>query len=144
MDTNFQPAIVEVVSTCNAVDSVSAEGKPKPQGRWLPGQSGNPSGRPQAAYRISDLAKQHTEEALATLVEICRNKEAPPGARVNAATVLLDRAWGKPVQAIEAVTVNADVKDWRQVFSESRDAIEVAMAEAREKEKDRWKIETVS
>lgn len=69
-------------------------------GHFKPGQSGNPSGRPKESYRISDLAKEHTEEALTTLVEIVRDKKAPHSARVHAATALLDRAWGKPVQSI--------------------------------------------
>lgn len=101
------------------------------------GQSGNPNGRPKASYQISDLAKQHTAEALATLVEICNDKGASPNARVTAAGALLDRAWGKPVQALQATNTNVNVKDWREVLAENFAGIEADLAEARRIEADR-------
>jgi hypothetical protein len=53
--------------------------------KWLPGQgSPNPAGRPKSSYLVSDIAKQHTPEALATLVEIMQDKAAPVAARVSA------------------------------------------------------------
>lgn len=63
------------------------------------GQSGNPGGRPHADFRIKDLAKEYTEDALKTLAEICSRGENE-GARVAAAEALLNRGWGKPAQAI--------------------------------------------
>jgi hypothetical protein len=62
---------------------------------FSPGQSGNPGGRPKIIAELRDLARQHTEAALATLVEIALNGENE-SARVTAANALLDRAWGKP------------------------------------------------
>lgn len=109
---------------------------------WQPGQSGNPNGRPKASYMIADLAKQHTEEALATLVEIFKDKNASPNARVNAANAILDRAWGKPAQALQATNTNVDVKDWREVLAENFAGIEADMAEARRVEAERWKRDT--
>jgi hypothetical protein len=64
--------------------------------RFQPGQSGNPGGRPKAEAKVKALAQQHTEAAINALVESL----ADPKARVAAATALLDRAWGKPAQAI--------------------------------------------
>jgi len=49
---------------------------------------------------VQDLARQHTPEAIATLVEICGDKVAPPSARVAAATAILDRGWGRPMQQV--------------------------------------------
>ena len=49
---------------------------------------------------IKSLARSHTESALAVLAGIMNQSEAPPAARVSAATALLDRGWGKPAQAI--------------------------------------------
>lgn len=78
-------------------------------GKWLPGQgSPNPAGRPKASYLVSDLAKQHTPEALATLVEVMQDKAAPAAARVSAAEAVLNRAWGRPVQAIDARVETVD------------------------------------
>lgn len=50
---------------------------------------------------LSDLARQHTPMAISTLVEIASNKALSPAARVTAATALLDRAHGRPVQSVE-------------------------------------------
>ena len=65
-----------------------------------PGQSPNPGGRPKIAGAVRDLARQHTQLAVETLVEICQHGENEM-ARIAAAVALLDRAWGKPTVAIE-------------------------------------------
>ncbi len=80
--------------------------------RFKPGNSGNPSGRPKADATIRELARTHTEAALATLVEIIQNKKAPPSARVHAASALLDRGWGKPAMYVESVNVGLTLSDW--------------------------------
>lgn len=49
---------------------------------------------------IRSLARSHTETAINTLAGIMGQTDAPPAARVAAANSLLDRGWGKPVQAI--------------------------------------------
>ncbi len=59
------------------------------------------SGQPQKPGGIEALAQQHADAAIATLVEICGNRDAPPAARVAAATALLDRGWGKARQPLE-------------------------------------------
>ena len=64
-------------------------------GRFQPGTSGNPGGRPRAAHSIQELAREHTIDALDVLVQIMLNEKAPPNARVAAANTLLDRAYGK-------------------------------------------------
>jgi hypothetical protein len=47
------------------------------------------------------MARGHTGDALATLVAIMTNSDAPATARVSAANAVLDRAWGKPRQDFE-------------------------------------------
>jgi hypothetical protein len=49
---------------------------------------------------IRSLARGHTEAAINTLVGVMNSGEAPPAARVSAATAILDRGWGKPTQPI--------------------------------------------
>lgn len=75
------------------------------------GQSGNPSGRPKVLLpdgrSLTDLAKAHTETAVATLGEIVIDTEAPHAARIAAANALLDRGWGRAVQVVDA-TVKKD------------------------------------
>lgn len=68
-------------------------------GKWTPGISGNPSGRPKACAEVVELARKYTAEAIATLADIMGNGDLR--SRVAAAQVLLDRAWGKPSQAVE-------------------------------------------
>lgn len=51
---------------------------------------------------ISELAKGYITDALRVLSSIMKDSDATPTARVAAANALLDRACGKPVQAIEA------------------------------------------
>jgi hypothetical protein len=44
---------------------------------------------------VADLAREHTEDAIAVLAEIMKNPDAPAGVRVTAAKALLERGWGK-------------------------------------------------
>lgn len=69
---------------------------------WKKGQSGNPKGRPKEDDGgLRDVARAHTKVAIATLVEIMKNKKVPAAARVHAACAILDRGYGKPVQSTE-------------------------------------------
>jgi hypothetical protein len=47
-------------------------------------------------------ARAHTIAALATLARIAEDTTAPPAAQATAANALLDRARGRPTQAVEA------------------------------------------
>lgn len=47
---------------------------------------------------VASLARDHTEEAVSTLVELMRKGE--PSIRKAAADSILDRGWGKPAQAV--------------------------------------------
>jgi hypothetical protein len=64
------------------------------------GQSGNPGGRPKVIAEVKELAKEHTVEAIQTLVSIMTNPKFAPAARVTAANALLDRGYGRPPQHI--------------------------------------------
>ena len=50
---------------------------------------------------IRSLARSHTRTAINALVGVMKSKDATHAARVSAATAILDRGWGKPVQALE-------------------------------------------
>jgi len=63
-------------------------------GRFTPGNSGNPGGRPKDNYRLTELARSHTYEAINTLVELMRHGK-DERVRGTAAQALLDRGWGK-------------------------------------------------
>jgi uncharacterized protein DUF5681 len=65
------------------------------------GQSGNPKGRPKILGEVQELARVHTNKAIETLAAIMDSSNAPPAARVAAASAILDRGYGKPPQALE-------------------------------------------
>lgn len=76
----------------------SVRSAPRVVGRpFAPGQSGNPGGRPRTLIDVQELARQHTEQAIRTLVQALDD----PKLRVQAACALLDRGWGRPVQSVE-------------------------------------------
>ncbi len=62
------------------------------------GQSGNPGGRPKGDKELQELARTHTKAAITRLVEWMKSDNAK--ASVQASTALLDRGWGRPVQAV--------------------------------------------
>lgn len=70
-------------------------------GGFQKGQSGNPGGKPAELAEVKALARKQTEASINTLVAIRDDLTAPKAARVAAANSLLDRAWGKPAQALE-------------------------------------------
>jgi hypothetical protein len=55
------------------------------------------------------LARQHTEQAIETLVEVMADPFAENRERLTAANSLLDRGHGKPNQAIIAIPGNRQV-----------------------------------
>jgi hypothetical protein len=73
------------------------------------GPSPNPGGRPKVVAEVRALAQQHGPDAIAALAEIALNPKAPTASRVAAAEALLDRGYGRPVQAVQAEVVTATV-----------------------------------
>jgi len=69
--------------------------------KFVPGQSGNPGGRPKEEVHVRELARARTAEAVQTLVDVMTSKRSPPAARVSAASALLDRGYGKPSQQVD-------------------------------------------
>lgn len=54
-----------------------------------------------ATAEVKEIAREYTQSALQTLASIMQGEEQPASARVAAANALLDRAYGKPSQAVE-------------------------------------------
>lgn len=80
--------------------TAGSSAKAAPRGKpFVKGQSGNPSGRAPIPVAVRDAARAHTDLAINTLAEICAVADKD-SARVSAAVALLDRGWGKPIQAI--------------------------------------------
>lgn len=66
---------------------------------FQPGQSGNPSGRPKENAEVKALAREHSPEAMQTLITLMQTGE--PKIALQAANAVLDRAYGKPAQAVQ-------------------------------------------
>src|ERR1700743_3042730 len=56
---------------------------------------------PKTLTEIRSIARSHTRTAINALVGVMKAKDATPAARVSAATAILDRGGGRPVQALE-------------------------------------------
>jgi hypothetical protein len=76
---------------------------PRPQirsssGRFLPGQSANPGGRPTVATELRDAAQRYGPEALKHLVKWMRSPD--PIVSLTAIRLMLERGFGKPIQPV--------------------------------------------
>jgi len=95
--------------------------QPKRRGNpaWVVGNPGGP-GRPKKVLTAQELmdqqirrdlkavAKQHSPEAFRFLLETMRDTTAGVQHRLNAATQILDRGWGKPTNQTD---INVNVYD---------------------------------
>jgi len=68
---------------------------------FKPGQSGNPNGRPKEPKEFKELAKAKSLDALNVVINIMNNDEAKHSDRIKAAEMIIDRAYGKAIQATE-------------------------------------------
>ena len=69
------------------------------KGRFAPGWSGNPTGRPKLPAEMKEMFQTKAPEAFEVL---CKHLHASdPRVSVSAATQILDRAYGRPVQSID-------------------------------------------
>ena len=94
-------------------------------GKYAPGVSGNPGGRPKLVREVVELARQHTEFAIEQLVEIARDGRNEM-ARVKALELLLNRAHGSPVTEIELEQKRQDDDGpWEFTFNVGRGTDEI-------------------
>lgn len=68
-------------------------------GRFLPGQSANPGGRPSCVKELRELTRQYTHQAVDVLVKHLNDPD--PRVALFAANSLLDRGYGKPAPAAD-------------------------------------------
>ena len=74
------------------------------QGRFPAGQSGNPGGRPPGAAGLAAQIREQTnngQEILNLMLEVMRDTIRSIDRRLEAATWLTDRGFGKPAQTVE-------------------------------------------
>ena len=89
------------MSEKKAAESSVKTTKKVPGKPFLPGQSGNPSGRPKIPEEVKEAFRAASGDACRVLCEIVNDFSAKDADRIRAAEAILDRAWGKPVQAVD-------------------------------------------
>jgi hypothetical protein len=107
-------------------DAVAPSSELRNRGMFQAGVSGNPGGRPKRMLEdgrsLADVARGHTEDAVAVLVEVMGDAGAPAASRVSAAAHILDRGWGRPNQGI---SVEAPAKNTGRELSAHEAALRV-------------------
>jgi hypothetical protein len=69
-------------------------------GGFKKGKSGNPGGRPRQLASVMHEARRHTLEALQVQLQLMQSAESE-SVRLNAAEAILNRGWGRPIQAVQ-------------------------------------------
>ena len=74
------------------------------------------AGRPAGALNkitktLREKAAEHADDVLAVLVEVATDPSQPAAARVNAASAVLDRAFGRPSVSLEVEQKSAATPD---------------------------------
>ena len=87
--------------------------KPPTSGSFEKGKSGNPGGRPKAITEIRELAREHGPWAITRLRELAEGGDGKVA--VAAVRELLDRGYGRPVQAVE-VDARVHASDPRELL----------------------------
>lgn len=76
-------------------------------GKFLPGNKSG--GRKKLPEDLKEAFRAAAPDALAVLKRILLNEEAKDADRIRCAEIILDRGYGKPVQAVDLDTTQAEV-----------------------------------
>jgi hypothetical protein len=91
--------VTNITEQTTSTPEEGAENNPgSRRGGFVKGISGNPGGRPKVEGEIRNLARKYSRTAIRRLAQLVKSKNERVA--VAAATALLDRAWGRPAQAL--------------------------------------------
>ena len=83
-----------------------------PKGKFQPGVSGNPAGRPKEDAEFKQLAKAKSEAALNLLIGFMEDEKADKELRARCAIYVIERAHGKPIQEVKGVSASKYTEIW--------------------------------
>jgi hypothetical protein len=75
-------------------------------GRVVKGSALNPGGRPKLPAELREVAQAACPQAIQTVIALLDHRD--PKIQLRAAEILLDRGYGRPVQALEAKVESVD------------------------------------
>lgn len=100
-------------------------------GKFAPGTSGNPSGRPRDFTSFAKLARSRAPRALEILEGIMESTVESSADRIRAASIILDRAYGRPITPEASVTMDGDDKSEPMTETQRIDVARRVMAALR-------------
>lgn len=101
------------------------------EGRWLPGTSPNPGGRPRIDPAIREALEAGSLAAAQRLVGLVQDPD--PRIALAASVALLDRVLGRPAQA---VTVAPSEPDWGEFLPTFQAAVLANLRAAHDRDDD--------
>jgi hypothetical protein len=94
-----------------------------PNGRWLPGgRSPNAGGLSQEKRELIGLARERSPAALDKIFAIMNDETVPPAVQLAAASMILDRAYGRPRPMIETGDRGRTLEEMLLAIHEAREA----------------------
>ena len=99
-------------------------------GHFAPGVSANPGGKAKVPDEIKTALRAASPQAVALLVHVMNDPREKTAYRLEAAKTILDRAYGKPVQAQD---VSFDVNNTADVLAQIR---RVAMEQENDRQRN--------
>ena len=105
MENTLETRLVQDVSEQDQVEIQRGE-----KGRFLPGKSPNPGGRPKQTEEEKDALEEIRKLApgiAAKMTELLNNPRVPAVAKVRILEIILERTYGKPETAVR---LNADIQ----------------------------------
>jgi hypothetical protein len=88
----------------NETDNEAVDAAARINGKFAPGHSGNPRGRPRETpeeFALLSKIRSLSDKAVKALESVFDNPDAPADAKIKAANIVIERQLGKPRQEID-------------------------------------------